>query len=975
MTYCAPTTYHSYSCKSNDWNASSISGRYSLDANRDNTERNGSGFDAGVAGKKVYLLDSYGRVVASTTTSDDGSYKFAQLKAGYYQVAFESVTGHSFATKDVGDGRYDSDVNSAGKTGVICLSSCQNICDIDASIQSDVGKISGSVFSDIGCDGINGQLTQVPGACYVMEAEAMCRSGSLGVYSGSEASGGRFVKLACGSTGTLSDRFDGKSGTYDVVLRVQDENDGQSTIRLKVDGVVVSAVRLDRNTDGAGSDNGGFSDFVITGVRLNAGSKIELLVSGDAGEYVRLDKVTFQGAPVTTLVAEPPKAGVKIVLMEADGDVVATTYTDANGNYRFDNVPTGQYRVMGEAPDGTKFTLKDAGSNDAIDSDVGANGQSDLITVTKGACYDIDLGLCTIKKGALEGRYFFDADRGNTDNGDAGIEGKTVTLYAADGVTVIATTTTDADGRYSFTNLAPGSYVVGFQDSASEHRSFVAANVGGDDTIDSDANAGTGLTGVVSVLEGQTTKDVDVGVSEDLGALEGRYFFDAGRDDTDNGDAGVEGKTVTLYAADGVTVITTTTTGADGSYSFTGLAAGSYVVGFEDSSAQGRAFVAANAGGDDTIDSDANATTGVTGIVSVLAGQTTKDVDAGVYLPNDPPVALDDAGKTCADETLTIDLLGNDSDPNGNPISVVSISDEDETVTVGGTLTLASGAKVTLNADGTVTHDGTAAWAGLTIGQSVTEGFSYTITDGEFTASADVDVTICGELNTAETIDARVFQGATATFTVQLFTFQNAIDGYTITLNSINIPNDFHDPKLTVADLGGPVFSAVYCLDSAQDISANILTTATLGVATEGNALEAGLSAQAASRMDSVNWILNQNFTAQDNGDGNGKTFTDLEVQEAIWVLLNGDVFLINNPLLGAAFADNNNGVRDGVEKATVENAMDIYERALAEGDGFEVGAGQILGLILNPTAPAVQDQPMIIGVRFDLFVEDCLCA
>ena len=82
MTYCAPTTYHYSSCKSNDWSASSISGRYSLDVNRDNTERNGAGFDPGVAGKKVYLLDSYGRVVASTATGDDGSYKFAQLKAG-----------------------------------------------------------------------------------------------------------------------------------------------------------------------------------------------------------------------------------------------------------------------------------------------------------------------------------------------------------------------------------------------------------------------------------------------------------------------------------------------------------------------------------------------------------------------------------------------------------------------------------------------------------------------------------------------------------------------------------------------------------------------------------------------------------------------------------------------------------------------------------------------------------------------------
>ena len=866
-------------------------------------------------------------------------------------------------------------MNLSGKTSFFNLGSCQNICDIDASIQRDVGKIFGSVFSDIGCDGINGQVTQAPGACYVMEAEAMCKSGGLGTFWGSEASGGKFVKLTCGTTGTLADRFDGKSGTYDVVLRVQDENDGRSTIKLKVDGVVVEAVRLDRDSDGSGSDNGGFSDFTIQGVKVNCGAKIELLVSGDAGEYVRLDKVTFQGAPVTTLVAEPPKVGVKIVLLDAGGTVVATTFTDANGNYKFENVVPGQYRVMGEAPDGTKFTLKDAGSNNAIDSDVGADGKSDLVTVSAGGCIDIDLGLCTIKVGALEGRYFFDAGRDGTDTGDTGVAGKTVTLYAADGTTVITTTTTDGNGNYSFTNLLAGSYVVGFEDSAAQSRSFVAANVGGNDTIDSDADAMTGKTAPVSVVANQTTQDVDAGVQEDTGALEGRYFFDAGRDGTDNGDAGVEGKTVTLYAADGTTVITTTTTDAEGNYSFTDLVPGTYVVGFEDSTAQGRSFVAANVGSDDAIDSDADAMTGVTGAVVVLSGQTTKDVDVGVYLPNDPPVALDDAGKTCSDETTTVDLLGNDSDPNGNPISVVSIFDEDEVVTVGGTLTLASGAKVTLNADGTVTHDGTLAWAGLTIGQTAQESFGYTITDGEFTASANVDVTICGALNTAETIDARVFQGATATFTLQTFTPTNAIDAYTITLNSITIPNDFHTTPLTVADLGGPIFAAVYCADATQDIFQNVLTTATLRVATEANALAAGLTAEAAAKMDSVNWILNQNFTTQDNGDGNGKTFTDLEVQEAIWVMLNGDNFIIGVPANGPNFADNNNGVRDGVERGTLENIHQIAALAETLGDGFQAGEGDILALMLNPTSPAKQDQPMIFGVQFNLFAEDCLCA
>ena len=357
------------------------------------------------------------------------------------------------------------------------------------------------------------------------------------------------------------------------------------------------------------------------------------------------------------------------------------------------------------------------------------------------------------------------------------------------------------------------------------------------------------------------------------------------------------------------------------------------------------------------------------------AGQIVTDIDVGVYTLNKAPIAVDDAATTCADETKTFDLLGNDSDPDGNPISVVSISDADETVGVGGVLHLASGALVTLNADGSVTYDGIAAYAGLTIGQHATDSFSYTFSDGAATASANAEVEVCGAANTPDSIQERNFQGATASFTLNAFTNANAINGYTITLHSVNLPNDLDGDALTVADFGGPTINAAYCIDFSQDLTQKVVTSANLMVATEANALAAGVSAAGAANMDAVNWILNQDFTAQDNGDGNGKLFTDLEVQEAIWILMNGDTFLLNNPAYGAPFADNLNGVRDNGEKGTIENAHDIADLALAFGEGFVAEAGDILGLILDPTAPATQDQPMIIGVQFNTFAEECLCA
>ncbi len=51
-------------------------------------------------------------------------------------------------------------------------------------------------------------------------------------------------------------------------------------------------------------------------------------------------------------------------------------------------------------------------------------------------------------------------DNGVVDAGESGIAGVTVRLLAANGVTVLQTTTTDASGHYLFGGLPPGTYYV-----------------------------------------------------------------------------------------------------------------------------------------------------------------------------------------------------------------------------------------------------------------------------------------------------------------------------------------------------------------------------------------------------------------------------------------------------------------------------------------------------------------------------------
>ncbi len=79
---------------------------------------------------------------------------------------------------------------------------------------------------------------------------------------------------------------------------------------------------------------------------------------------------------------------------------------------------------------------------------------------------------------------------------------------------------------------------------------------------------------------------------------------------------------------------------------------------------------------------------------------------------NLPPVAVDDVAQTPVNLPVTVPVLGNDTDPNGDVLTVVEISDP------------ANGTAI-LNPDGTVTYTPDTDFIG-------TDTLTYIITDGEF---------------------------------------------------------------------------------------------------------------------------------------------------------------------------------------------------------------------------------------------------
>ncbi|MBW7883098.1 MAG: carboxypeptidase regulatory-like domain-containing protein, partial [Caldilineaceae bacterium] len=105
---------------------------------------------------------------------------------------------------------------------------------------------------------------------------------------------------------------------------------------------------------------------------------------------------------------------------------------------------------------------------------------------------------------------------------------------------------------------------------------------------------------------------------------------------------GVPGVTVNLYGNGTCTgqAIGTQQTDANGFYLFTGLQPGTYCVEFEKPA--GFNFSPQNQGADDTKDSDADTSTGRTTAITLVAGQSDRTWDAGLYQPAPEPAELGD---------------------------------------------------------------------------------------------------------------------------------------------------------------------------------------------------------------------------------------------------------------------------------------------------------------------------------------------
>ena len=587
------------------------------DANKNGVQDAG---EAGVGGVTATLYNAAGAAIGTTTTDGSGFYIFPNLAAGDYSVGFSNLpVGYVFTGADAGaNDAADSDANpSNGRTPVTNLTAGESDMTWDAGIYpsgspAGTASLGNKVWNDINGDGIQdageagvGGVTVrlLDAAGNVVRTTTTDEFGNY-IFTGLDAGSYivEFANLPVGFTFSAS----GQGGNPDG-----DSNANPTTGRT-------APITL-----GTGEDN----------MSVDAGIHQDL-TKASLGNFVWLDA----NANGIQDAGEVGVSGVKVMLLNGAGTPVATTWTDANGFYSFTGLNPGEYSVnFSQFPTGYTATTQDAGGNDATDSDVNPATGSTIVTTLVAGENDPtwDLGLVNSKASLGDFVWFDDDQDGVQDPGERGVAGVTVILYDAAG-TAVASTVTDATGKYFFANLNPGSYSVGFSTLPSG-TVFSPQNAGGDAGKDSNVNPSTGRTPLVTLAAGDNNLTVDAGIMAPPKAGLGNYVWTDtnGNGIQDADERGLAGVTVQLYDATRTILLATAVTDGNGYYTFSNLEPGTYNVKFV--TPTGFTLTGSNVG-DDASDSDADPITGFTGPYILGAGSYNPTVDAGFKPPLTLPV-------------------------------------------------------------------------------------------------------------------------------------------------------------------------------------------------------------------------------------------------------------------------------------------------------------------------------------------------
>ncbi|HID03679.1 MAG TPA: hypothetical protein EYP18_10800, partial [Desulfobacterales bacterium] len=424
--------------------------------------------ETGIGNVTVNLYDDAGNLVDTTTTAPDGSYLFDDLAPGDYAAEFIAPGGYTISPPNAGGDNVDSDADpNTGRTSLITLDSGQAVTNIDAGMNTTTASIGDFVWEDLNANGVQD--------------------------AGESGLGNVGVNLYDNADNLVATTTTAADGSYNFAGLTP--ANGYSVEFLPPAGYLVSP--QDQGADTADSDadptTGRTDQFDLAAGENNPTIDAGLYRPVELGNFVWED---LNGDGVQN-PGEPGMNGVVVNLYDDSGVVVASTTTAADGSYNFAALTPGNYEVEFITPDGFTISAPNQGGDDATDSNADTvTGRAGVVLVSGNDDPTMDTGMF---RPATVGDYIWNDTNGDgvQDPDESGIEGVLVNLYDDSG-NLVASTTTNPDGSYTFTDLPPGDY------------SITVVAPGYDPTFDADGLT-TPNTTSFSLAYGETNMDIDFG--------------------------------------------------------------------------------------------------------------------------------------------------------------------------------------------------------------------------------------------------------------------------------------------------------------------------------------------------------------------------------------------------------------------------------------------------------------------------------
>ncbi|MGL6075694.1 MAG: SdrD B-like domain-containing protein [Fimbriiglobus sp.] len=452
--------------------------------------------EPGIAGVTVYLIDGSGATISTATTSGDGLYRFSGLSAGTYSVEIVPPAGLRSSTGGAGSAyepAAQSDINNADKgttqatgrirTASFTLNPASNPDENGtANLRQDFGlyrtyQVGDFVWNDVNN---NGQFDTGETPVTSVPVRLLNASGAVvastttdanGLYLFSELLPGTYSVEITAPTGYRS-----STGGVGSAFEPAPQNNTNNVDKGTTQGSVIRTQPFDLLVDG-NPDSGGLANL-RQDFGLYRTYSVGDFVWNDANNNGQFD------------AGEAPMTNVPVRLLDASGNLVASTTTDANGLYLFTELLPSMYAVEITAPTGfrsstggTSSAFEPAPQNNTNNIDKGTEqgsviraGTFDLLTNGNpdlGGLANLrqDFGLYqpasppppAVPPAAVSGYVYVDSNiNGVRDPGERPIPGTRVYLDGTDdqGNVIAVSTLTDTNGFYEFTNLRAGNYTV-----------------------------------------------------------------------------------------------------------------------------------------------------------------------------------------------------------------------------------------------------------------------------------------------------------------------------------------------------------------------------------------------------------------------------------------------------------------------------------------------------------------------------------